>query len=138
MSAINLSTSLPKSSIQEELMTKTTSITYLSRIVSPFSWISNIKDPRFYLNIRIQTQSMEEQTLSAVLEALKKGQCIAILDSKSKEAEIDLFFLAISFFPLSLRTLRTKARRELYIFVAHEVTCTFGFPFIGEVSITHP
>jgi hypothetical protein len=124
--------------MQEELMTRTTSRTYLSRIVSSSSWISNIKDPRFDLNVRIQTQSMEEQTLNAILEALRKGQCIAILDSKSREAEIALFFLATSFSPLSLRTLRTKARKESYIFVAHEVTCTFGFPFIGEVSTTHP
>jgi len=138
MSTINLSTSLPKSSIQEELMTKTTFKTYLSRIVSSSSWISNIKDPKFDLSVRIQTQSMEEQTLSVVLEALRKCQCIAILDSKSREAEIDLFFLVASFSPLSLKTLKTKARRELYIFVAHEVICTFGFPFIGEVSATHP
>ncbi|CAM6028677.1 unnamed protein product [Sphagnum balticum] len=134
MSTINLSTSLPKSFMQKELMTRTTSRTYLSRIVSSSSWISNIKDPRFDLNVRIQTQSMEEQTLNAILEALRKDQCIAILDSKSKEAEIDLFFLATSFSPLSLRTLRTKARKESYISVAHDVTCTFGFPFIGEVG----
>jgi hypothetical protein len=124
--------------MQEELMTKTTFKTYLSRIVSSSSWISNIKDPRFDLSVRIQTQSMEEQTLSVVLEALRKGQCIAILDSKSKEAESDLFFLVASFSPLSLKTLKTKARMELYIFVAHEVICIFSFPFIGEVSTTHP
>jgi 3,4-dihydroxy-2-butanone 4-phosphate synthase len=35
---------------------------------------------------------MEEQALSVPLKALKKGQCIAILDSKSWEVEIDLFF----------------------------------------------
>ncbi len=35
---------------------------------------------------------MENQTLSATLEALKKGECIAILDSKSREVEIDIFF----------------------------------------------
>jgi len=123
--------------MQEELMTKTTFKTYLSRIVSSSSWICNIKDPRFDLSVRIQTQSMEEQTLSVVLQALRKGRCIAILDSKSREAKIDLLFLVASFFPLSLKTLKTKARRELYIFVAHEVICTFGFPFIGEVSTTH-
>jgi hypothetical protein len=119
--------------MQEKFMARITSRTYLSRIVSS-SWFSNMKDPRFDLNVRIQTQSMEEQTLNADLEP----QCIAILDSESKEAEIDLFFLATSFSPLSLRTLRTKARRELYIYVVHEVTCTFGFPFIGKVSTTHP
>ncbi len=59
MLAISLSTSLPKSSMQEEFMTRTTSRTYLSRIVFFSSWISNIKDPRFDLSIRIQTQSME-------------------------------------------------------------------------------
>ncbi len=59
--------------MQEELMTKTTFKTYLSRIVSSSSWISNIKDPRFDLSVRIQTQSMEEQTLSVVLQALRKG-----------------------------------------------------------------
>ncbi len=138
MSTINLSTSLPKSSMQEELVTKTTFKTYPSRIVSSSSWISNIKDPRFDLNVRIQTQSLEEQTLNVVLKALRKGQCIAILDSKSKEAKSDLFFLVASFSPLSLKTLKTKARMELYIFVAHEVICTFSFPFIGEVSTTHP
>ncbi len=138
MSTINLSTSLPKSSMQEELVTKTTFKTYPSRIVSSSSWISNIKDPRFDLNVRIQTQSLEKQTLNVVLKALRKGQCIAILDSKSKEAKSDLFFLVASFSPLSLKTLKTKARMELYIFVAHEVICTFSFPFIGEVSTTHP
>jgi len=123
--------------MQEKLMTKTTFKTYLSRIVSSSSWISNIKDPRFDLNVRIQTQSMEEETLSVVLKALRKGQCIAILDSKS-EVESDLFFLVASFSPLSMKTLKTKARMELYIFVVHEVICTFSFPFIGEVSTTHP
>jgi 3,4-dihydroxy-2-butanone 4-phosphate synthase len=39
---------------------------------------------------------MEEQALSAALEALRKGQCIAIMDSKSREAKIDLFFPTIS------------------------------------------
>ncbi|CAK9882802.1 unnamed protein product [Sphagnum jensenii] len=66
---------------------------------------------------------------------LRKGRCIAILDSKSREAEIDLLFLVASFSPLSLKTLKTKAKRELYIFVAHEVICTFGFPFIGECGM---
>jgi 3,4-dihydroxy-2-butanone 4-phosphate synthase len=35
---------------------------------------------------------MEEQALSAALEALRKGQCIAILDLKSKETKTNLFF----------------------------------------------
>jgi 3,4-dihydroxy-2-butanone 4-phosphate synthase len=81
---------------------------------------------------------MEEQVLSATLEALRKGQCIAILDSKSKKAKIDLFFPTTFLFPLSLKALKTKARGELYIFVAHEIVSTFGFPFIKEVSTTHP
>jgi hypothetical protein len=37
-----------------------------------------------------------------------------------------------------LRILNTKAGRELYISVTHEVACTFGFPFIGKVSTAHP
>jgi hypothetical protein len=37
-----------------------------------------------------------------------------------------------------LKTLKIEAWRELYIFVVHEVASTFGFPFIGEISITHP
>jgi 3,4-dihydroxy-2-butanone 4-phosphate synthase len=35
---------------------------------------------------------MKEQALNVGLEALKKGQCIAILDSKYREAKTDLFF----------------------------------------------
>jgi 3,4-dihydroxy-2-butanone 4-phosphate synthase len=35
---------------------------------------------------------MEEKALSAALEALRKGQCIAILDLESREAETNLFF----------------------------------------------
>jgi 3,4-dihydroxy-2-butanone 4-phosphate synthase len=81
---------------------------------------------------------MDEQDLNATLEAVKKGQCIAILDSKSRKVEIDLFFPTTFLFLLSLKTLMIEARRELYIYVAHEVVSTFGFPFIGEVSITHP
>jgi 3,4-dihydroxy-2-butanone 4-phosphate synthase len=81
---------------------------------------------------------MEEQALSATLETLKKSKCIVILDSKSKEAETGLFFPKTSFSPLYLRTLRTEAWGELYIFVAHEVPSTLSFFFIGEVSITHP
>jgi 3,4-dihydroxy-2-butanone 4-phosphate synthase len=80
---------------------------------------------------------MEEQALNVTLEASKKGQCIAIMDLKSMKVEINLFF-PTSFFPLSLKTLRIEARGEMYIFVAHEVASTFGFPFIGKVSITHP
>jgi hypothetical protein len=81
MSTISLSTSSPKSSMQKELMTRTTSKTYLSRIVFSSSWISYIKDSRFDLSGKIQTQSMEEQTFSATLKALGKGQCIAISNS---------------------------------------------------------
>jgi 3,4-dihydroxy-2-butanone 4-phosphate synthase len=36
---------------------------------------------------------MEEQALSAIFETLRKGKCIAILGSKSKEAETNLFLL---------------------------------------------
>jgi 3,4-dihydroxy-2-butanone 4-phosphate synthase len=81
---------------------------------------------------------MEEQALSATLETLRKGKCIAILDSKSKEAETDLFFPTTSFSPLSLKTLKTKTGGEPYIFLAHEVASIFSFLFIGVVSITHP
>jgi hypothetical protein len=52
MKAINLSTSLPKPSMKEELMTIITSRTYLLGIVSS-SWISNKEDPRLDLNARI-------------------------------------------------------------------------------------
>ncbi len=117
-------------------MTKITSKTYPSRIVSS-PWISNKEDPRFDSNVRIQTRSMEEQALHA-LKTLRKGKCIAILDSKSKEAKTNLFFRTTFLSPLFLKTLRIKARGELYIFVAHEVASTFSFIFIGEVSITHP
>jgi 3,4-dihydroxy-2-butanone 4-phosphate synthase len=51
---------------------------------------------------------MEEQALNVAFETLRKSKCIAILNSKSKEAEIDLFF-PTSFSPLYLRTLRTEA-----------------------------
>ncbi len=81
---------------------------------------------------------MEEQALSVALKALRKGQCIAIMDLESREAETNLFFPTTSFSPLSLKTLRTKAGGELYIFVAYEITSTLGFPFIREVSTTHP
>jgi len=42
------------------------------------------------------------------------------------------------FSDLSLKTLKIEAGRGLYISVAHEVASTFGFPFIGELSTTHP
>ncbi len=73
---------------------------------------------------------MEEQALNVTLEALRKSQCVVILDLESKKAETNLFFPTTSFSPFSLRTLRTKIARELYIFVAHEIASTFGFPFI--------
>jgi 3,4-dihydroxy-2-butanone 4-phosphate synthase len=76
---------------------------------------------------------MEEQALSVALEDLRKSQCTTILDLESGEAKTNLFFLVASLSLLSLRTLRTKARGELYIFVAHEIASTFGFPFIGEI-----
>jgi 3,4-dihydroxy-2-butanone 4-phosphate synthase len=44
---------------------------------------------------------MEEQALSVALKAMRIGQCIAILDSESKEVKIDLFFVA-AFFSLFL------------------------------------
>jgi len=97
MSTISLSTSSPKSSMQKEFMTRTTSKTYLLIIVFSSSWISYIKDPRFDLSAKIQTQSMEEQTFSATLKALGKGQCIAILNSESREVETDLFFPTLFF-----------------------------------------
>ncbi len=81
---------------------------------------------------------MEEQALSAIFKILRNNKCIAILDSKSKEVKIDLFFPTTSLFPISLKTLRTKVRGELYIFVVHQVVSTFSFLFIENVSITHP
>jgi 3,4-dihydroxy-2-butanone 4-phosphate synthase len=51
---------------------------------------------------------MEEQALSVALKALRKGQCIAILDLESREAESNLFFLTTFISPLSMKTLRTK------------------------------
>jgi hypothetical protein len=36
---------------------------------------------------------MEEQALSVVFKTLRKGKCIAILGSKSKEAKTNLFLL---------------------------------------------
>jgi 3,4-dihydroxy-2-butanone 4-phosphate synthase len=35
---------------------------------------------------------MEEQDLNAALKALRKGQCIAILDLESKETKTNLLF----------------------------------------------
>jgi hypothetical protein len=75
---------------------------------------------------------MEEQAVSVVLEAMRKGWCIVILDSESREAEINFFFF---FF---LKTLKTKAWGEMYISMAPDVAFTSYFPFIGEVPITHP
>jgi 3,4-dihydroxy-2-butanone 4-phosphate synthase len=80
---------------------------------------------------------MDEQALNATLEALRKGKWITIMDSESKKAKTNLLFPITFLFPLSLKTLKTKVGGELYISVAHEVTSTFGFPFIGELSITH-
>ncbi len=81
---------------------------------------------------------MEEKTLSAIMETLRKSKCIAILDSKSKEVETNLFFPTTSLFHLYLRTLKTETWGELYIFVVHEVFFTLSFLFIGEVSIIDP
>ncbi len=81
---------------------------------------------------------MEDKALSVALKAMRKGQCIVILDSKCREIETNLFFLVASIFPLFLRSLRIVAWREMYISMAHDVAFTFGFPFIREVPITHP
>jgi 3,4-dihydroxy 2-butanone 4-phosphate synthase len=81
---------------------------------------------------------MEEQALSAVLEAPRKGQCIVILDLESREAKTNLFFPIASSFIFFWKTLRTEVGGGLYIYVVHGVASTFGFPFIGEVSTTHP
>jgi 3,4-dihydroxy-2-butanone 4-phosphate synthase len=59
---------------------------------------------------------MEEQALSVALKALRKGQCIAILDLEFREVETNLFFPTASFSPLSFKTLRTKVGGEVYIF----------------------
>jgi 3,4-dihydroxy-2-butanone 4-phosphate synthase len=40
---------------------------------------------------------MEEQAFSLALEALRKGKCITIMDSKTREAKTDLFFPTIFF-----------------------------------------
>jgi 3,4-dihydroxy-2-butanone 4-phosphate synthase len=81
---------------------------------------------------------MEEQALNETLEAMRKGQCIVILDSKSKKAETDLFFPIVFFFPLFVKIVRIETRGELYIYVVHEIISTFGFLFIGNISTTHP
>jgi hypothetical protein len=80
---------------------------------------------------------MEEQAMSATLETLSQIKCIAILYSKSKEAKTNLLFPTF-LFPFYLKTLKTKAWGELYMFVAHEVASTLSLFFIGEVSINHP
>jgi len=81
---------------------------------------------------------MEEQALNVTSKALRKGLCIAILDLESKKVETSLLFPTTFLFPFYLKILKTEVGRELYIFMSHEVASTFGFPFIGEVSTTHP
>jgi 3,4-dihydroxy-2-butanone 4-phosphate synthase len=52
---------------------------------------------------------MEDEALSVALKAMRKGQCIVILDSKCREIETNLFFLVAFLFPLFLRSLRIVA-----------------------------
>jgi len=46
---------------------------------------------------------MEEQALNETLKALRKGHCIAIIDSESRKAEADLFFPTTFLIPLFLK-----------------------------------
>lgn len=76
---------------------------------------------------------MLENQFERALESLKSGNCVAVLDAESREAETDLFFPAASLSPQNLRLLRNAAGGELYIAIGHEVASAFGLPFIGEV-----
>ncbi|XP_024375117.1 uncharacterized protein [Physcomitrium patens] len=69
----------------------------------------------------------------AALEALRNGECVAVLDGEEREGETDLFFPAASLSPASLRLLRTQAGGEMYMSVGHEVASAFGLPYIGNV-----
>ncbi|KAG0587456.1 hypothetical protein KC19_2G165300 [Ceratodon purpureus] len=74
-----------------------------------------------------------ESQWGAAVEALRRGECVAVLDGEDREGETDLFFPAASLSPASLRFLRTQAGGELYISVGHEVASAFGLPYIGHV-----
>ncbi|KAF8056215.1 ribB [Scenedesmus sp. PABB004] len=70
-------------------------------------------------------------SVHAALTALREGRCVAILDGRAREAEVDLFFPAAATHPQQLRFLRTQAGGELFIAIGHEVAATFGLPFAG-------
>eukprot|EP00879_Flechtneria_rotunda_P033168 GHRR01036711.1.p2 GENE.GHRR01036711.1~~GHRR01036711.1.p2 ORF type:complete len:134 (+),score=30.00 GHRR01036711.1:306-707(+) len=70
-------------------------------------------------------------SVDAALEALRQGKPIAILDSRDREGETDLFFPATVTHAPEIRFLRTQAGGELYIAIGHEVTRAFGLPYAG-------
>ncbi|CAI7931569.1 unnamed protein product [Closterium sp. NIES-54] len=72
------------------------------------------------------------EQIQGALDALRAGQCVAILDDESREAETDLFFPASAVQPADLRRLRIDAGGELYIAVGYEVAETFGIPYIAN------
>ncbi|GJP55942.1 hypothetical protein CLOM_g14953 [Closterium sp. NIES-68] len=76
-------------------------------------------------------ESGVSEQIQRALDALRAGQCVAILDDESREAETDLFFPASAIQPADLRRLRVDAGGELYIAVGHEVAETFGIPYIS-------
>lgn len=76
---------------------------------------------------------MLDNQFERAVESLKSGNCVAVLDAESREAETDLFFPAESLSAKNLRLLRNAAGGELYISIGHEVADAFGLPFIGEV-----
>ncbi len=91
---------------------------------------------KFDLSTKIQTWSMDEQALSS-FKSLEERPMHYNFGLRIQGAKFDLFFLASFHSLISMKTLKTKTRGELYISMAHEVTSTFGFPFIGKISTTH-
>eukprot|EP00877_Chromochloris_zofingiensis_P001743 jgi/Chrzof1/1156/Cz01g42190.t1 len=69
--------------------------------------------------------------VQAALEAIRRGQPVCILDSRTREGETDIYYPGLMTYAPALRQLRTQAGGELYIAVGHEVATAFGLPYAG-------
>eukprot|EP00271_Cylindrocystis_brebissonii_P010437 TRINITY_DN26624_c0_g1_i1.p1 TRINITY_DN26624_c0_g1~~TRINITY_DN26624_c0_g1_i1.p1 ORF type:complete len:292 (-),score=38.61 TRINITY_DN26624_c0_g1_i1:489-1247(-) len=78
-------------------------------------------------------QGVPTALIADAVAALRAGSPVAVLDAESREGETDLFFAAASLQPADLRFLRVQAGGELYMAVSHQLSKSFGLPFLGAV-----
>lgn len=74
-------------------------------------------------------------SVETALQALRRGEFVAVYDFDGREEETDLFIAAEHVTPDAVRRLRSDAGGLVFMAVAAPVARTFGLPFLQDVFL---